>query len=91
MDCEWDEAKAASNLRKHRVDFADAAGVLDDPLALSMPDDDTTEEERFIAIGSDFLGRVLVVVYTHRDERIRLISARRATRVERSAYEENRR
>ena len=90
MDCEWDEAKAASNLRKHRVDFADAAGVLDDPLALSMPDNDT-EEERFIAIGSDFLGRVLVVVYTHRKERIRLISARRATRAERSAYEENRR
>jgi len=90
MDCEWDEAKAASNLRKHKVDFANAAGVLDDPLALSMPDDEM-EEERFIAIGSDFLGRVLVVVYTHRDERIRLISARRATRVERSAYEENRR
>ncbi len=88
MDCEWDEAKAASNLRKHGVDFADAAGVLDDPLALSMPDDDA-EEERFIAIGSDFLGRMLVVVYAQRDERIRLISARRATRAERNAYEEN--
>jgi uncharacterized DUF497 family protein len=90
MDCEWDEAKAASNLRKHGVDFADAVGVFDDPLALSIPDDGS-DEDRFIAIGSDFLGRVLVVVYAHREERIRVISARKATSTERTAYEEDRR
>ncbi len=87
MDCEWDEAKATSNLQKHGVDFADAAGIFDDPFALSMPDDDA-DEERCIAIGSDFLGRVLVVVYAYRDERIRVISARKATPTERNAYEE---
>lgn len=88
MNCEWDEAKAASNLRKHGVDFADAAGVFDDPLALSMPDDHANEE-RVIAIGNDFLGRVLVVVYAYRSDRIRVISARLATPAERQAYEEN--
>jgi uncharacterized DUF497 family protein len=87
MDCEWDEAKAASNLRKHGIDFADAAGIFDDPFALSMPDDDA-DEERCIAIGSDFLGRVLVVVYAYRGESIRVISARKATPTERNVYEE---
>ena len=87
MECEWDEAKAASNLRKHGVDFADAVGVFDDPFALSMPDDDA-DEERCIAIGNDFLGRVLVVVYAYRGDRIRVISARKATPAERDAYEE---
>ena len=87
MDCEWDEAKAASNLQKHDVDFADAAGVFDDPFALSMPDDDA-DEERCVAIGSDFLGRLLVVVYAYRGDGVRLISARKATPAERGAYEE---
>ena len=61
MDFEWDEAKAVVNLRKHGVDFADAVGVFDDSRALSMPDS-TTDEQRFVAIGADFLGRVLVVI-----------------------------
>jgi uncharacterized DUF497 family protein len=74
-------------LQKHGVDFADTAGIFDDPFALSMLDDDA-DEERCIAIGSDFLGRVLVVVYAYRGERIRVISARRATPTERNAYEE---
>ena len=87
MDFEWDEVKAASNLRKHGVDFADAVGVFDDPLALSMPDD-VPDERRFLGVGTDVLGRVLVVVYTIRGDKIRIISARRATPSERKRYED---
>jgi len=82
----WDPEKAAANLRKHGVDFADAATALEDPRALSMPDDDP-DEERFVALAMDALGRVLVMSYTWRDESVRLISARRATRSERRQYE----
>lgn len=87
MEFEWDEAKATSNLRKHDVDFADAVGVFDDPFALSMLDDGTGER-RFVGIGTDLLGRVIVVVYTFRGDKVRLISARRATPTERKRYEE---
>jgi len=86
VDFEWDEDKAASNIRKHGVDFADAVGVFDDPLAFAMPDDDPIED-RFIGLGNDTLGRLLVVVYTIRGEKIRIISARRATPSERRTYE----
>jgi uncharacterized DUF497 family protein len=88
VDFEWDENKAAANLRKHGIDFADAVGVFDDLLALSMPDEDPGEE-RWIGLGSDALGRLLVVVYTFRGERIRVIPARRATRSERGTYLRN--
>lgn len=86
MTYEWDEDKALANLRKHKIDFADAVGVLDDPYALSMPDT-TPHERRLVALGVDLLGRTLVVVYTHRGERIRLTSARRTTPAERRTYE----
>ncbi len=82
---EWDPAKAAGNLKKHRIDFADAALVLYDDLAVTVPDEDA--EERFVTLGTDALGHLLVVVYTWQDERIRLISARRATGRERRRYE----
>ncbi len=72
----WDPAKAEANLRRHRIRFSDAEGVLFDPSALT-----------FVSIGLDPLGRVLVLVYTFRGEDIRLISARRATRRERRVYE----
>jgi len=85
MQYEWDPDKATANLRKHKVDFADAVGVFDDPGALSMADP-ALHEERFVALGMDLLGRVLVVVYTHRGERIRIISARGATPSERRVY-----
>ena len=78
MNYEWDEEKATGNVRKHKVDFADAVGVFDDPHALAMRDS-APDEERYVAVGADLLGRILVVVYTHRGERIRIISARRAT------------
>lgn len=87
MDYEWDDEKAAANLRKHRDDFADAVAVFDDPHSLSLPDA-TPHEDRFVAVGMDFLGRILVVIYAYRDERIRIISARRATSLERKTYEQ---
>ncbi len=86
MKFEWDERKARTNLRKHRVDFADAATMFEDNRAITVVEDNP-DEERYATIGMDALGRVLVVVYTTRDERIRIISARRATRYERAEYE----
>jgi uncharacterized DUF497 family protein len=85
MELEWDASKAGANLKKHGVDFADAATVLLDPHAITIQDD-RAEEERFITLGIDALGRVLVVVYAWRGERIRLISARGATSRERRQY-----
>lgn len=84
---EWDQNKAASNLRKHKVNFADAIFVLEDELALTVSDSHPAEE-RYITIGADGLGRVLVVVWTFREENIRLISARVATASERRQYAE---
>ena len=81
----WDPEKAATNLRKHGVDFADAATVLSDERALTVADEDP-DEERFVTLGLDVLGRLLVVAYTWRGEEPRLISARRATRSEQSQY-----
>lgn len=87
MDFEWDPKKAAENLRKHGVDFADAVGVFFDDFALTIDDEHATEE-RFVTIGTDPLNRILVVVYTWRVENIRIISARRADARERRYYEE---
>jgi len=89
VEFEWDESKARANLRKHGVDFADAATMFDDNRAVTVADDDP-EEERYVTIGMDALGRVLVVAYTIRGERIRIISARRATKRERAEYEQGR-
>ena len=84
MGFEWDERKARANIQKHRgVDFADAVAVFEDGTAVTIPDEDSTEEERWVTIGTDGFGRLLVVVYTWRGTNIRLISARRATRRER--------
>ena len=87
MLVEWDPKKAVSNFRKHRVRFADSIAVLEDDRAITLRDVEE-DEERWISIGSDALGRVLVVVYTLRTDRIRMISARRAIRQERAQYEE---
>ena len=86
MDYEWDPVKAKSNSRKHGVDFADAATVFSDDYALTIPDDDP-DEERFVTIGADALERILIVVYTWRSRRIRIISARKADSYERRQYE----
>jgi len=88
MHFEWSRAKAAANKLKHRVDFADAVTVLEDPLALTITDD-AGSEERFVTLGTTADGRLLVVVYAcPTPDRIRLISARPATRRERRQYEE---
>jgi hypothetical protein len=85
-DVDWDPRKAAANVKKHGVDFADAATVLYDDRAITIRDDDE-DEERYVTIGMDALGRLLVVVYTWRADRPRLISARPATARERRQYE----
>ncbi len=85
MDFEWDERKARGNGRKHGIDFADATAVFFDGTALTITDDNP-EEERFVTMGSDTLGRILIVVYVWRQDRIRVISARKATGRERAYY-----
>ena len=87
MDAEWDPNKAKINLKKHGVHFSDAKAVLFDPNALSFEDMTAQDEQKFVVIGMDHLWRLLVVVYVHRGDRIRLISARPATRSERLKYE----
>ena len=87
MSLEYDPAKASANLRKHGVSFADAEGVLQDPLALTIEDTEAVGERRYVTIGLGSAGEVLVVVFTERSGNCRLISARRATRNERRTYE----
>ena len=84
----WDVTKAAANIRNHGVEFSHAATVLDDPMAVTL-EDSRHGEQRFVTVGTDLLGRILVVVYAYpEEEEIRLISARRATPKERRVYEE---
>jgi uncharacterized protein len=87
MTYQWDTDKAKVNFRKHGIDFADAVSIFTDNLAITIPDE-RYDEERFITIGMDAFGRILVVVYTWRGDEIRLISARKATRCEQKQYEE---
>jgi uncharacterized DUF497 family protein len=86
MEFEWDSKKAISNLKKHGIDFSDTAAVLEDEKAITLLEG-YPEEERFITVGMDSFGRILVVVYTMRENRIRIISARKATAKEISQYE----
>jgi len=88
VESEWDPAKARANFTKHGVRFADAVTALEDDSALTMSDLSSVDEERWVTMGLDASGRLLVVVYTWRGERVRLISAREATPRERSQYEE---
>lgn len=88
MDVVWDLDKARSNLRKHGISFSDAETVFHDRLAVSIEDCNAEGEDRYLTVGSDALNRVLVVCYTYRNMKVRLISARRATKLERKTYEE---
>lgn len=88
MEYEWDPVKAKINVEKHAIDFADAVKIFSDEYALTMPDD-YSEEDRFVTMGMDAHGRILVVVYTWRGANIRIISARKAEKFERRQYEEN--
>ncbi len=85
---EWDEEKAGANLRKHGVSFQETRTVFRDPLSVTISDSRSGGESRFIDIGLSAVGRILVVVYTERGPRIRLISAREASQRERRTYEE---
>lgn len=88
MEFEWDPSKAAANLRKHGVPFDEAATVLADPLSVTVPDPDhSVSEDRYITVGLSNQGRLLIVAYTERALRIRIISARELTTTERNAYE----
>lgn len=89
MEFAWNETKAKVNLSKHRVSFEEAKTVFDDPLYIDFFDPDhSDDEERYIIVGQSQQNRLLVVSYTERGNKIRLISAREATRQEQSAYEE---
>ena len=85
MGYEWDPDKAKQNIRKHGIAFADAVSVFFDDSAITV-EDNNLDEVRFATLGMDALGRVLVVVYTWREDNIRTISARKATERERMEY-----
>ncbi|MGB2981192.1 MAG: BrnT family toxin [Candidatus Zixiibacteriota bacterium] len=86
---EWDRNKAQQNIKKHGISFEEATTVFGDPLSLTIRDPlHSIDDERFVVIGYSYKYRLLVVVHTERGNRIRIISARRATRQERKTYEE---
>ncbi len=85
---EWDENKSKRNLKNHGVDFDEAKTIFNDPFAITIDDTDhSVAEERYLDIGISSTGRMLVVWYTERNENIRIIGCRRATRYERKIYE----
>ena len=89
MRFEWDSAKANKNIRKHGVSFSEAVSVFYDPLATTGADPDRSEaEERFVTFGYSSGGHLIAVSHAERDDVIRIVSARRATRTERQIYEE---
>jgi len=86
---EWDEVKAGQNLRKHGVAFDEGKTIFNDPFLLTFPDVDSSErEERYVNIGSSAKDRVLVLIHTERQGKVRIISCRKATASERRHYEE---
>ena len=86
METNWDPLKARANLAKHGVAFEDAELALSDPSGLTREDPYARGEERFVTVGADALGRIVTVVYAYREENVRLIPARPATRKEKDAY-----
>ena len=87
MQVTWDPKKAESNFKKHKIRFSDAEMVLYDPFAMTLEEQIVAAQQRFVSIGSDAVGRVIVIVYSYRADTIRLISARKATPSERKQYE----
>jgi uncharacterized protein len=89
LEFEWDPAKAEANLKEHGVSFDEATTVFRDTLSITISDPDHSDsKDRFIDIGMSYRMQLLVVSYTERQDKIRIISARRATRAERKSYEE---
>jgi uncharacterized protein len=89
MKFEWDPEKARSNIRKHKVSFEEAATALRDPMsATGLDPDHSVSEERFVTFGVSERGRLLVVAHADKDDTIRIISAREASKGEKRIYEE---
>lgn len=88
MEFEWDPDKAAANVKKHGAEFSEAMTIFGDPMELTIADPDhSNDERRFLSIGMSAAGRLLVVAYTERDGRTRIINAREASSQERQSYE----
>ena len=88
MEFEWDPDKAIANAKRHGVEFSEAMTVFGDPLEVTIPDPDHSEDEqRFLSMGTSIAGRLLVVAYTERAGRTRIISARETSAQERRHYE----
>jgi uncharacterized DUF497 family protein len=86
---EWDPDKAEKNISKHNVDFDEASSVFDDPMFITFLDEEQSiDEERYITIGLSNRGRLLLVAHAERSDRIRIISARKATKNEEKFYQE---
>ncbi len=91
MRFEWDPPKAEANLRAHGVSFAEAVTVLEDDFALTREDPAAVDEPRFVTLGLSNLANLLVVVYTYQEpDAVRLISAWKANKRQREAYEKGR-
>jgi len=84
----FDTKKNAENLKKHGVSLYEGDGVLNDPLGLTIEDESAEGEQRFVTIGANIFGSLLVVVWTPRDDDVRIISVRKPTSKERRNYEE---
>lgn len=88
---EWDPQKAARNIQKHEVSFDEASSVFDDPFFITVLDEEhSSDEERYITVGLSDKNRLLLVAHAERNNRIRIISARRATKNEEKFYQETR-
>ncbi len=87
MNIIWDPNKAEINFKKHGIRFSDAELVLYDSFAMTLEEHIVANEQRYVTIGTDAVGRIIAVVYSYRSDTIRLISARKATRRERKHYE----
>lgn len=88
MDFEWNTEKAEKNVRKHGISFQEALTVFQDPLSITYPDlDHSADEDRYLIIGLSSSGNVLVISHTFRNDSIRIIGARKATKKERNFYE----
>jgi uncharacterized DUF497 family protein len=87
MSPTFDPTKNSANVRKHGVSLSDGDGVLSDPLVLTTEDNAVESEQRFVAIGLNTFGALMVVVFTHRQDDVRFISVRMATPKERRVYE----
>lgn len=89
LSFEWDPSKAKKNIKIHSVSFDEASTSFKDTLSLTIYDPLHSEEDRFILVGNSYKNHLLVVIHTEKDDKIRIISARKATKNEKKQYEKN--